>query len=212
LTPSIEPSQSSPETLRQIASGFESRDWICCPGFLPGPRVEALRHESTALHGAGKFHAAGIGRGALRDAAVRGDEVLWFEDDLTWAPEAARLLSGEFSALRDAINAATFLGLQDFEGHYAVYAPGARYARHVDRFKHDSRRVVSVVLYLNDAWEAEDGGELCLYRDPADAEPAGRVLPEAGTLVCFLSATLPHEVREARRARMSLTGWFRRRP
>jgi SM-20-related protein len=198
--------------LRQIASGFESRDWICCPGFLTGRRVEALRQESLALHGAGKFHAAGIGRGALRDAAVRGDEVLWFEDDTDRAPEAARLLSAEFSALRDAINAATFLGLQDFEGHYAVYAPGARYARHVDRFKDDSRRVVSVVLYLNDAWESEDGGELCLYRHPADAEPIGKVLPRAGTLVCFLSATVPHEVREARRTRISLTGWFRRRP
>jgi len=212
LSSSIESSADRHEASRQVARGFEARDWICCPSFLAGRRIEALRQECLSLHRAGKFRPAGIGREAVRDATIRGDEILWFEDDMSWAPEAARVLGGEFSALRDAINATTFLGLQDFEGHYAVYAPGAHYARHVDRFKDDSRRLVSVVLYLNNAWDPEEGGELCLYRDPADAEPVGRVLPQAGTLVCFLSATVPHEVREATRTRMSLTGWFRRRP
>lgn len=37
------------------------------------------------------------------------------------------------------------------------------------------------------------------------------VLPEAGTLVLFLSADLPHEVLPATRERLSLTGWLRRR-
>ena len=37
------------------------------------------------------------------------------------------------------------------------------------------------------------------------------VLPEAGTLVVFLSADLPHEVLPATRERLSLTGWLRRR-
>ena len=37
------------------------------------------------------------------------------------------------------------------------------------------------------------------------------VLSEAGTLVVFLSADVPHEVLPATRDRLSLTGWFRRR-
>ena len=199
------------ETLRSIAAGFTEQDWVCRPGFLPGSRVEVLRRESQALYGARRFHAAGIGPAAARDAAVRGDEILWLEEQADSAPEAVRLLREEFSALREAINGTTYLGLQDFEGHYTVYPTGARYARHVDRFKGDSRRVISVVLYLNDAWADEDGGELRLYRDDAAEQPVARILPQAGTLVCFLSAAVPHEVREARRPRLSLTGWFRHR-
>ena len=41
-----------------------------------------------------------------------------------------------------------------------------------------------------------------IYRD---------VLPEGGTLVCFLSQRFWHEVLPARRERLSLTGWFRGR-
>jgi len=37
------------------------------------------------------------------------------------------------------------------------------------------------------------------------------VPPEGGTLVCFMSERFWHEVLPARRLRLSLTGWFRRR-
>jgi SM-20-related protein len=37
------------------------------------------------------------------------------------------------------------------------------------------------------------------------------VLPEGGTLVAFLSERFQHEVLPARRERLALTGWFRRR-
>jgi SM-20-related protein len=206
--PAVDPA----ERTRQVAGGLVQQDWVCCPGFLPPGRTEALRRESQALYEAGRFHAAGIGREAAHQPAVRGDEILWLEEQAILAPEAACLLRDEFSHLRDAINAETFLGLQDFEGHYAVYPAGARYARHVDRFKSDSRRTISVVLYLNEDWSAGDGGELCLYRDLADGQAAVKIAPRGGTLVCFLSDTVPHEVLEARRQRLSLTGWFRRRP
>ena len=63
-------------------------------------------------------------------------------------------------------------------------------------------------MYLNDGWQAEDGGQLRLYL--ADGQVRD-VLPEAGTLVVFLSADIPHEVLPASRDRLSLTGWFRRR-
>jgi SM-20-related protein len=38
-----------------------------------------------------------------------------------------------------------------------------------------------------------------------------RVTPQGGTLAAFLSQRFEHEVRAARRERVSLTGWFRRR-
>ena len=209
---SIDPSISQSDGLRRAVAGLTHEDWICHPGFLSPGRIAALRSESQALFQAGRFHAAGIGREAERRPAVRGDAILWLEEQAGWAPEGARLLREEFFHLREAINAETFLGLQDFEGHYAAYQAGARYARHVDRFQTDSRRVVSVVLYLNDDWSPGDGGELCLYRDMGDSEAAVRIAPQSGTLVCFVSDGVPHEVLQAERPRLSLTGWFRRRP
>ncbi|MNJ01133.1 hypothetical protein D3C73_1606640 [compost metagenome] len=68
--------------------------------------------------------------------------------------------------------------------------------------------MVSAVVYLNDGWLPEHGGQLRMYLDNDrvyDVEPVG------GCLVVFLSGEVPHEVLPATRDRLSLTGWFRRR-
>jgi len=91
--------------------------------------------------------------------------------------------------------------------HYALYPPGAGYARHRDRFRDDDARVLSCVLYLNHGWTSDDGGALRLYVD----DRAIDVMPQAGTFVAFLAADFDHEVLPARRERASLTGWLRRR-
>lgn len=192
------------------AKGLARADWVCYPGFLAEDRVVALRAESESLRAAGAFRAAGIGHDAERREDVRGDEILWLGDAVR-APEAERLFQGEFAALQRAINAETFLGLDDFEGHYAAYPAGAAYARHLDRFREENRRVVSLVLYLNQEWGEADGGELCLYAAADPGAPLARIQPRAGTLVCFLSERVPHEVLASQRTRLSLTGWFRRR-
>src|SRR5262249_46625644 len=107
-----------------------------------------------------------------------------------------------------AANRALQLGLFEFEGHYAIYPAGRGYARHLDRFRDDDSRVLSVVLYLNDRWQAQDEGALRLHL--ADDQKTD-VLPEGGTLAVFLADRYAHEVRPARRDRLSIAGWFRRR-
>jgi SM-20-related protein len=67
-----------------------------------------------------------------------------------------------------------------------------------------------VVLYLNEAWTEADGGLLRLYERDAPDRLAATVLPRAGTLACFMSDTIWHEVTETGRERLSVTGWFRR--
>lgn len=190
----------------KIAAGLRAQDWVIHPGFIDSGRCAHLRAEAQALHAAGHFRAAGIGQTAERHSDIRSDELLWIEPKL--APHAAAVLQQEFEMLRQVLNIVALLGLHEFEGHYAVYPQGAAYARHLDRFREDNRRVISVVLYLNDAWERADGGELKLY---PDGSAVVTVLPEGGTLVCFLSENVPHEVLPSRRPRLSLTGWFRRR-
>lgn len=195
-------------TIHELVQTLAERDWAAQEGFLDVARVAALRAEATALYASGDFRAAGIGHGALRRPEVRGDELAWITKEQ--APQAWALSQHELETLRSAVNAHTYLGLHELEAHYAVYPPGAFYARHLDRFREDNRRVISLVVYLNEDWGAEDGGELRLY--PSAATDSGvTVAPRGGTLACFLSERVPHEVLPARRMRYSLAGWFRRR-
>ena len=97
------------------------------------------------------------------------------------------------------------MGLWTLEAHYALYPPGGVYKKHLDRFSTDDLRTISIVLYLNESWVKEDGGELKLY---IEKESEVVVAPSGATLVCFLSDTVEHEVLPARRARRSVAGWF----
>jgi SM-20-related protein len=110
--------------------------------------------------------------------------------------------------MQQYVNRSLFMGLFSFESHFACYEPGKFYKRHVDAFKGQGNRVLSLVAYLNDDWTSEDGGELVLYADESDLIGT-RVLPTKGTFVVFLSEQFPHEVLPAARSRHSVAGWFR---
>lgn len=118
----------------------------------------------------------------------------------------------QLSLLKGTLNRELQLGLWDFEAHFAIYQPGGYYRRHLDRFQNNNVRAISTVLYLNDSWKKEDGGELLLYKDAEDQTPSAIVEPRAGTIVCFLSESIEHEVLESRNSeRTSIAAWFRRR-
>ena len=170
--------------------------------------VEGLRSRAGELDRTGAFAPALVGRGESRLAqiGIRGDRIAWLG---TAQSPAEAALGAWLEALRMACNRDLFLGLEEFEGHYAIYPPGARYARHRDRFRDDDARVLSCVLYLNEAWRASDGGALRLY---TSAEDSVDVLPQGGTFVAFLAAEFDHEVLAASRERVAFAGWYRRRP
>jgi SM-20-related protein len=193
----------------QLILSLMARDWAVCEKFIDIERVAALRAEAEALRAQGVFRAAGVGQGVHHRNDIRGDQVLWL--DAEKMPQAQRFVNAELEGLRQAINAATYLGLYEFEGHFAAYAPGTSYTRHLDQFQQSQDRLVSMVLYLNVDWADDDGGELRLYVDGLENERVVSMSPRAGTLVCFLSARIPHEVLPARRTRLSFSGWFRRR-
>lgn len=192
----------------RVAVAIERDGYAVQPGWLGAAHVSSLRARAAALDAAGQMQSAGVGRGGdhRADAAVRADRTGWLGD----VPEdrAEVPLYAGLEVLRRALNRQLTLGLFSFEGHYAIYPPGGGYARHLDRFRDDDTRVLSCVLYLNDAWGVQDGGALRLHRPGASALD---VLPQGGTLVTFLSACFEHEVLAARRERWSMAGWFRRR-
>jgi SM-20-related protein len=192
----------------RIFTAIGNEGWAVTGDFLAASVIAALAQDARRRDAAGEFHEAGVGRGCERRrlAHIRGDRIAWL--DQAEVNSATRPWWDELERLRVALNGALFLGLLSFEGHYAIYPPGASYRRHRDRFRDDDERVLSCALYLNESWTEADGGALRLYIDRGETRD---VLPVAGTLVCFLSDRFEHEVLPATRERLALTGWFRRR-
>lgn len=189
----------------RIAHGLVTEGFVTVPDALPPAITEGLFQYVRELN-ADSLRRAGIGR--LTDHQlnrfVRGDRIQWLEPGhpagtpyLAWMEE-----------LRNALNRRLFLGLFDYESHFAHYPPGAFYKRHTDAFAGQANRRLTTVLYLNPGWTTDDGGELYIYHGD-QTRPFHRALPIYGTLVVFLSEEFPHEVRPARRDRYSVTGWFR---
>ena len=153
-----------------------------------------------------RFKAAQIGRGSAKKhlSPVRGDVISWLDD--TNSIDHAYLLWME--ALRNGLNSALFLGLFDFECHYAIYGAGTGYAKHSDVLQGARNRILSTVFYLNEGWQTGDGGELRLF-EPSGETAIATVSPNFGTMIIFLSESFPHEVLMAHNKRRSIVGWFR---
>jgi len=197
----------SRSTLDSLLDDLAEQGWAIVANALPADLTLALAKECRARANLGVLQPAGVGRGSAHGVqeGVRGDHIQWLEPGQCAAGD--RYL-GMLDELRGQLNQALYLGLEDYEGHFALYPPGTFYQKHLDRFRDDDRRAVSAVFYLNSDWQPEQGGALRLYL--ADGRELD-VLPEAGTLVLFLSADLAHAVLPATRERLSLTGWLRRR-
>jgi SM-20-related protein len=187
-----------------LGDALASRGWIVMPGCFDSGLVAALQREVDDT-GPGGMTRAGIGRGRQRQVAdaVRGDWIRWLDGSTA----AQREVLERLEAIRVEVNRALMLGLFEVEAHFALYPPGTGYERHVDAFRHDNPRRLSAVLYLNRQWRQSEGGELAIY--DSDGNVVERILPEAGTLVLFLSQTVPHAVLPTRRWRASIAAWFR---
>ncbi|MDX1571720.1 MAG: 2OG-Fe(II) oxygenase [Xanthomonadales bacterium] len=196
----------SPEVgLATLVHDLKRHGYAVSDTALPESIASNLFQAASALD-ANEYSTAGIGREQDHEVNqfVRGDRIRWVgrHDDrlaayLEW-----------MERLRLAINRELFLGLFEYECHFARYPVGRFYRTHLDAFRGEANRVLSTVLYLNPQWGPEDGGELVLY-EPDWKTELTRITPALGRIVVFLSEEFPHEVLPTRRARHSLTGWFR---
>jgi SM-20-related protein len=137
------------------------------------------------------------------DRTKRSDKTLWLDED---GGSVSEYLSFA-QELQKYLNRALYLGLNYYETHFAIYEKGDFYEKHRDAFKGSKNRVVTTVLYLNNEWKENDGGELLIYDD--NEKFLAKVLPKMGTLVVFLSDIFPHEVLPSNKKRHSIAGWFR---
>lgn len=196
--------------LAKLIESIRETGWSVWPGFLEDGLAEDLSRESLCAWEEGEFRRAGVGRGtnlAIRED-VRSDHVMWLSDGEPTPCQQVYL--DTLDEIRLALNRQLFLGLADFEGHFAVYPPGGFYKPHLDRHQQTQDRIVTVILYLNSAWRPDDGGELKIWTTPGMKEGEFiTVEPRLGTLVCFLAGDFWHEVLQAKKTRASVTGWFR---
>ncbi len=196
------PSDNSP-LFEKIAQDIIQQGYSIQPGALSDDLAQALY---SCAQQEQDFFDAGIGRSRKYhiNEFVRTDEIRWISGRS--APEYAWLQWS--SELQQYLNRRLFLGLFSFESHFAHYPVGSYYKRHLDAFKGEANRVLSLVVYLNPQWLADYGGELVLY-PPTEPETAVTVTPLFGTVCVFLSEQFPHEVKPTLQDRYSIAGWFR---
>ncbi|MFL9922305.1 hypothetical protein PQR75_45020 [Paraburkholderia fungorum] len=130
-------------------SALAGNGWCVVPNFLSQTQTQALSTECMDMHDAQLLTRARVG--ADRAATLlRGDSTRWFQPDALSSRQ--QTFADRIEALQNALNRDLFLGLVDNESHYAVYRPGAGYARHLDCLRNNDSRVISAVFYLNEAW------------------------------------------------------------
>jgi len=185
----------------EIADALVEKGYIVIPNAISAALSQNLAAVAQQFQ---NFKRAGISLEKTIHSDKRRDKILWLNEDNGAQSEFLRFSDG----LKAFLNRELFIGLNTFETHFALYEEGDFYETHYDAFKNSLNRVVTVVYYLNEKWdEKNDGGALVVYDDANNF--LAKVSPEADTLVVFLSEKFPHEVREAKRKRYSIAGWFR---
>ncbi|KTD39187.1 2OG-Fe(II) oxygenase [Legionella nautarum] len=189
-------------------------DEICEKGFhiidnfLEPQDFALLSAKAELMHSQGQFKGAKIGHriAATHNADIRRDEICWLDDDSS--DRAINAYFNKIRAIADRLNQTLFLGLVDFETHFAIYQPGSFYKKHVDQFISTQARRISCVYYLNESWQEAYAGQLKLF-DKND-QLLANVLPRGNRFICF-NSDLPHEVCETKHPRYSIAGWMKTR-
>ena len=180
--------------------------------FFSAEEILFLRQSLIVKHEEDAFKKAAIGNRVNEVIAksIRGDVILWIDE--LQANAAELLFFNKINNLINYLNKTCFLGILHKEFHYALYPKGTFYKKHIDTFKNDDRRKLSIVCYLNeDGWLPENGGELVLYLDENGIETEKKIYPFPGRMVIFESQFIEHEVKPVNTERLSITGWLKTR-
>ena len=196
-------------TLENLSDKLSNDGYAVLDDFLPISDFKKILVRFEELKQEEEFNKAGIGKQISYeiDKAVRGDFIRWIDENDHTAPTAP--LFNFIQQLVEHLNRTCFIGIKDFESHYAFYPPGRGYATHRDRFKNNAHRLISFVFYLNNSWKQADGGYLMLYNEAL--ETIKKIEPIGNRIAFFMSETL-HEVTECHEERRSITGWLLDQP
>lgn len=193
------------QQFESLIEGLLTTGYGCCDEFLDELQVEGLRNRLLSFHPE-ELEEAGIGKAFLfqKEKSIRGDQIHWIEPETIDPFEVAYF--EKLDRFIAYLNRTCYTAINDKEIHYAKYPKGTFYKRHLDQFKIDNGRVFSVIIYLNDNWTENDGGEIGLYF----GEEVKKLQPIGGRMIFFKSDEIEHEVFPSNtRNRLSLTGWLK---
>lgn len=178
------------------------RGWYSVDSFLDPLLCNKLLRELQSL----PLRPAKIGKGyeEQNKQNIRNDSLYWLDENSE--SQAQKEYLEEIDNLMIVLNRELFLGLRQFEGHFAKYDQAGFYKKHLDQFRGNNDRLITIVTYLNTPTE---GGELRIYRKDNPEVAEADITPKAGRLVCFLSNQIYHEVLPTASERYSITGWLR---
>lgn len=191
--------------LNRIVDNLASTGYVVIDDLLNLEDAQKIKNRLLQLKGEDEFKKSGIGKAAMLQVneSIRGDFIRWIEsDDLH--PSLA-VYYQLIAALMAYSNRHLYLNLKDLESHYTYYPVGKGYLKHRDRFRDKPHRVLSLVYYLNDNWQAGDGGELEVYNN--SNKKLHTIEPTMNRLVLFKSEMI-HAVLPSIKARYSLTTWL----
>ena len=197
----------------QIIDDILEHKYSISDNFFSSEETTLLRKHAIHQKSSEDFHEAAIGNATNEKIikSIRGDKIRWIDE--VNPNEVEEMFFANVNDFVQYLNRTCYMGIEEKEFHYAIYPEGTFYQRHVDAFKNDDRRTLSMVFYLNDEdWKDEFGGQLALYLPKEDGtEETLNVLPVAGRLAIFDSKTIPHEVLPVKQPRYSITGWLKTR-
>ena len=158
------PSENDKAVFETIITALSVQDYAICDGFFSKTEVAQLRQNMLLQYQQRDFHQAAIGNLDQEQVvkSIRGDQIHWLEAHS--ANEVEQIFFGKVGQFVQYLNQTCYMGIEESEFHYAVYAQGTFYQKHIDAFQNDDRRTLSVVLYLNEEdWQDDFGGQLALY-------------------------------------------------
>lgn len=186
----------------QIADGLAEQGYAVIDHFLSPSEAGSVLQSDEFLNHKLHFKKAAIGKVDKQiNEGIRGDYIQWI--DPVTAPHGEQIYLSRLREMIAFLNQNLYLSLKDVEIHRTVYPVGTRYQRHLDQFRTDDHRKLSIICYLNADWKPDEGGQLRIHLPSGEQN----ILPELGRLVCFRSDEIEHEVLPATRERYSLTGW-----
>jgi SM-20-related protein len=176
---------------------FVTDGWLIIDDVFNSTALLALQAESGFIDYRDAELTAGV-----RISDIRGDRIRWITEDFF----AGYYYLQSINALASLFNRSLFAGIRHSEAHYACYPTGFGYQWHSDNPAGRDERVISAVFYLNDNWEATDGGALEVVDKHGTHH---EVMPVANRLIIF-DSDLRHQVQTAHRQRYSIATWMRR--
>lgn len=193
------------DRFEELITGFLEERVGISTEFLSEALATGLRSNLLQLSDDEELKLAGIGADHLltRDPKIRRDKIFWLDKKNNDPHEL--VLFELLDNFVDYLNRTCFAGIKSYEFHYALYEQGAFYKRHLDQFKTNDGRAFSMIMYLNEGWKEENGGELKLYRETG----VQIISPDNQKCVFFKSDEIEHEVLLSHFPRMSVTGWLK---